>query len=385
MCPPSPLPAAKLREQHGDRHQADQRDQRRRSRSGCPARCAAAVRAFAARRAPRGRHGGAQAGVHRADELRQRPDRRDADGAGADEAHLVAPGVLGELRHAARPPRAPSSAARPSPSRSARRPASPRRPTGRPDGRPRTARRTAGNRSRSRRRARRRGNSRATSLAKMRVATIRANGGRHDRAPEHRREAGRGCPRPRRPAPSLAAADLQHLGAGHALRIGQVGLRHQRAPQRDRIHHAEDAAEGADRAARPSRESRVHQPIITRPGSTKMIADRVPAAEATVWTMLFSWIGHALEAAQHRHRDHRGRDRGGEGEARLEPEVDVGGGEHQRDEDAQDQAAQRQLGARRGCAGDAGVAGLLMFRPRGLCCRRRGMPGGAPAGSRLLQ
>ncbi len=33
---------------------------------------------------------------------------------------------------------------------------------------------------------------------------------------------------------------------------------------------------------------RVHQPIITRPGSTKMIAERVPAAEATVCTMLFS-------------------------------------------------------------------------------------------------
>src|SRR6185437_9122271 len=33
-----------------------------------------------------------------------------------------------------------------------------------------------------------------------------------------------------------------------------------------------------------------HQPMITRPGSTKMIADRVPAAEAMVWTTLFSWM-----------------------------------------------------------------------------------------------
>ncbi len=32
----------------------------------------------------------------------------------------------------------------------------------------------------------------------------------------------------------------------------------------------------------------LHQPIITSPGNTKMIADSVPAAEATVWTMLFS-------------------------------------------------------------------------------------------------
>src|SRR6185312_4326151 len=33
-----------------------------------------------------------------------------------------------------------------------------------------------------------------------------------------------------------------------------------------------------------------HQPMMTRPGSTKMIADRVPAAEAMVWTILFSWM-----------------------------------------------------------------------------------------------
>ncbi len=32
----------------------------------------------------------------------------------------------------------------------------------------------------------------------------------------------------------------------------------------------------------------VHQPIMIRPGSTKMIADSVPAADATVCTMLFS-------------------------------------------------------------------------------------------------
>ena len=34
----------------------------------------------------------------------------------------------------------------------------------------------------------------------------------------------------------------------------------------------------------------LHQPTITRPGSTKMIALSVPAAEAMVWTMLFSTI-----------------------------------------------------------------------------------------------
>ena len=34
----------------------------------------------------------------------------------------------------------------------------------------------------------------------------------------------------------------------------------------------------------------VHQPTMTRPGRTKMMADSVPAADATVWTMLFSRI-----------------------------------------------------------------------------------------------
>ena len=40
----------------------------------------------------------------------------------------------------------------------------------------------------------------------------------------------------------------------------------------------------------------VHQPTMTRPGRTKMIAESVPAAEATVCTMLFSRIDESLTA-----------------------------------------------------------------------------------------
>ena len=40
----------------------------------------------------------------------------------------------------------------------------------------------------------------------------------------------------------------------------------------------------------------VHHPMMTRPGSTKMIADSVPAAEATVCTMLFSRIDESFTA-----------------------------------------------------------------------------------------
>src|SRR6202022_2195309 len=40
----------------------------------------------------------------------------------------------------------------------------------------------------------------------------------------------------------------------------------------------------------------VHHPTITSPGKTKMIAESVPAAEATVWTMLFSRIVESFTA-----------------------------------------------------------------------------------------
>src|SRR3954469_24784514 len=40
----------------------------------------------------------------------------------------------------------------------------------------------------------------------------------------------------------------------------------------------------------------VHQPTITSPGRTKMIADSVPAADATVWTILFSRIDESFTA-----------------------------------------------------------------------------------------
>ena len=40
----------------------------------------------------------------------------------------------------------------------------------------------------------------------------------------------------------------------------------------------------------------VHQPTMTSPGRTKMIAESVPAADATVWTMLFSSIDESLNA-----------------------------------------------------------------------------------------
>ena len=40
----------------------------------------------------------------------------------------------------------------------------------------------------------------------------------------------------------------------------------------------------------------VHQPTMIRPGRTNTIADSVPAADAMVWTMLFSWIVESRKA-----------------------------------------------------------------------------------------
>ena len=125
---------------------------------------------------PRGRHGGAQAGDHRSDEFRQRPHRRHPDGAGADETHLVAPGVLGQLRHRLRARRERREV------RYAPGPADQRTDEHR-DADPQAhqvadgeqARRTGRNRSRSRRRVHRRGgNTAPRRSAKMRVATMQA-------------------------------------------------------------------------------------------------------------------------------------------------------------------------------------------------------------------
>ena len=77
-----------------------------------------------------------------------------------------------------------------------------------------------------------------------------------------------------------------------------------------------------------------HQPIITRPGITKMIADNVPAADAIVCTMLFS----TTEWSAKYRRIAIDTTAAGMAVAKVSPtqaEIDVGRGEHQRD-DAED-------------------------------------------------
>ena len=74
-----------------------------------------------------------------------------------------------------------------------------------------------------------------------------------------------------------------------------------------------------------------------------MIADSVPAADAIVWTMLFSWI---VESAKNLRTAIEMTAAGidvANVSAELQAEVDVRGGEHQGDEATQDDPAKRQF------------------------------------------
>ena len=75
----------------------------------------------------------------------------------------------------------------------------------------------------------------------------------HDGSPQHREQTGSAVFDIGRIRLVAAAADLEHFRAGDAFRVGQIGIRHQRAPQRDRIHHAENSAERADQKRDPER------------------------------------------------------------------------------------------------------------------------------------
>ena len=142
--------------------------------------------------------------------------------------------------------------------------------------------------------------------------------------------------------PSEPRSDLQHLGRRHAFGVGQVGAGDQGAAQRHRVHHAEGAADDADHDRRPVREAlppadhdQAGQHEDDRRQGARRRRDRLDDV------VLEDRV--AAEVAQDRHRDHRGRDGGGEGQPDLEPQIDVGGGEDQRDQAAEDDAADGEL------------------------------------------
>ncbi len=161
---------------------------------------------------------------------------------------------------------------------------------------------------------------------------------RGDRAEDHGDEAFSRFARLVLRFAARAGSDFQHFGRRDAFGIGQVGVRYQRASERDREQHAEHAAAQADEKRLPEGESRPpaddhetrqhEDDRRERAGRGRDGLDDVVLEDRRV-----------LHCAQDRHRDHRRGDRRGEGEADLEAEVDVGRREDRRDERAENQAA----------------------------------------------
>ncbi len=296
----------------------------------------------------RGGHGRCEAGDHRLDQLDQGPYRGDADGAGADEARLVAPHVGGDVG------RCPGG----------------RMGHGQPGHQPAPGDERADQHGEADGQADQvadaeQGHGQAEVVAGDGVSAADAEvvdeilgedlglgdqvehrrGHRTDDQGEQSGLAGLG--RFRRTFAFGTRTDLEHLGAGHALRIRQIGIGDQGAAQRDRVHHAEDAAEGADPERDPVGKA---GPPADHDQAGQHEDDRGQGAGRRgdgLHHVVFL-DGDVLEVTQHRHRDHRRRYGGGEGQAGLEAEEDIGGGEDEGDRRAEDQAADGEFGTRRG-------------------------------------
>ncbi len=168
-------------------------------------------------------------------------------------------------------------------------------------------------------------------LAQQRVSR------RHDRPDDHRREA----------APVLlgaadARADLEHLGRGDSFGIGQVAAGDERPAQRHRIHDPEDSADGDDGDRQPVGKT---GPPADHHQAGKHEHDRRQSARRRGDRLddIVLLDGRIAEGLEHGHRDHRGGDRGREGQPRAQAEIDVGGGEHDGDQSPEDDPADRQL------------------------------------------
>ena len=141
---------------------------------------------------------------------------------------------------------------------------------------------------------------------------------------------------------AVTVADFKDLGRSDALRIGQVRAGNERAAQRDGVHDAEDAADGTHRGRLEEAESR---PVADHDEAGQDEDDggqRTGGGRDGLHDVVFLDVV-PLELAEHGHGDDGGGDRRREREAHLESEVHVGGGKHEGDEPADDDAAQRQF------------------------------------------
>jgi len=135
-----------------------------------------------------------------------------------------------------------------------------------------------------------------------------------------------------------ATADLQNFRARDAFRIRQVRTRYQGATQRDRVHHAQNAAERADQERDPEWKL---SPPPNHDQTWQHEDDRRERARRGrngLHNVVFL-NGRIPETAQDRHRNYRRRNRRRKGKTGLETEVHIGRSEHQRDDDSYDDPA----------------------------------------------
>ena len=152
----------------------------------------------------------------------------------------------------------------------------------------------------------------------------------------------RGEPEQPRAARPLAAGAQEFRGRDPLGEL-QVLVDDQRPAQRHGEQHAEQAAEADDREHPPvvepapvaeddQRREREHGARRDRRSGRGAGGDDVVLEDAA-----------ASEQAQHPHRDHRRRDRGGDRETGKQPEVGVGRGQYDRQQDRQQDGTERQL------------------------------------------
>ena len=287
--------------------------------------------------------GGDQTADNWLGELGQRPQRCDTDRAGADESHLLPPdrvGVgeeidtgscglqVGQNRHAAEP--------------RDQKPGEHRHPHREPDEVPR-----------SQQCERECDVVSADDPRAQRDIALNPSSG-HTGSSEHGKAGGRQRTEDHRGEPlpcftrlifgltAPAGSDLQHFGGRHALGIRQIGIRHQRPPQRDREEHPEHPATHADERRGPERKAGPPADDDQARQDENDGGERARGRRNGLDDVVFE-DRRVPNQTENRHRDDGRRDRRGEGEPDSQTEIDVRGGEDRGDQDAEHQPPDRQF------------------------------------------
>ncbi len=342
--------------QHGPQQPADRREQGQGDHHHCGDRQVALRdgERRAGRAGAPGRQRRADAAEYRSGDPNQGPDRRDAHHAGAEEAHVLAehradPGLQAGARHRLRGGQQRDEAAP-----GDRQPQGHRGPDRGPD-EVADADQREGQVAGDPGGARADPEPRAGAVEDEPGLGQRREGRRDEAVPREEPQAAGAVGFPG----SAAGAHRQHLGGGPALGKGQVGLDHEGAAQGHGEHHAEDPARRGD--ARGGEPRKALPPADHHQTGQHEDDRRQGAGRGSdgLDDVVLQDRG-AGQAPQDRHGDDGGGNRGGEGQADLEAEIDVGGGEDQRDRAAEGDAAQRQFGG----LGDAGHADRTRLRDR---------------------